>query len=101
MRQSMAGIAAFGDALLTLSSVGVAPQMDFLADSGEPEFAYKTGDPAFNAATSALGVPAITVPKMAVGKMPLGVQLIGPAHGDWRLANIAKWLDREIGTIAV
>ena len=101
MRQSMAGIAAFGDALLTLSSVGVAPQMDFLADSGEPEFAYKTGDPAFNAATSALGVPAITVPKMAVGKMPLGVQLIGPAHGDWRLANIAKWVDREIGTIAV
>ena len=101
MRQSIAGIAAFGDALISLSSVGIAPAMDFLADSGEPEFAYKTGDPSFNAATSALGVPAITIPKMAAQQMPLGVQLIGPAHGDWRLANIAKWLDTEIPAVAV
>jgi Asp-tRNA(Asn)/Glu-tRNA(Gln) amidotransferase A subunit family amidase len=38
---------------------------------------------------------------MAAQQMPLGVQLIGPAHGDWRLANIAKWLDTEIPAVAV
>ena len=40
------------DAAITLASPGPAPAIDFLADAGEPGYAYKTGSPAFNSATS-------------------------------------------------
>ena len=48
--------------------------------------------PAFNAFTSATGAPAITLPLLAVDGMPVGVQLVGQWHSDWRLAATARWL---------
>ena len=101
MRQALAQVAPTADAFITLASVGPAPDVDFKADSGEPEYAYLTGDPAFNAATSALGAPAITLPKMALDGMPLGVQVIGTPHRDWDLANLAAWLDSEVPPLAL
>ena len=44
--------------------------------SGEAAYSFTTGSPGFNAATSALGSPCVTVPIMSVGGMPVGVQLI-------------------------
>ncbi|MEC7516203.1 MAG: amidase, partial [Pseudomonadota bacterium] len=101
MRQALAQVAPTADAFITLTCVGPAPDVDFKADSGEPEYAYLTGDPAFNAATSALGAPAITMPKMALDGMPLGVQVIGAPHRDWELANLAAWLDSEVPPLAL
>ena len=101
MRQALAQVAPTADAFITLACVGPAPDVDFKADSGEPEYAYLTGDPAFNAATSALGAPAITLPKMALDGMPLGVQVIGAPHRDWELANLAAWLDSEVPSLAL
>ena len=101
MRQALTEVAPTTDAFITLASVGPAPDIDFHADSGEAEYAFLTGDPAFNAATSALGAPAITLPKMAVNGMPLGVQVIGAPHHDWELTNLANWLDTKVASISI
>ena len=94
-------IAPLADAMITLSCVGPAPPLDHLADSGEPGYAFKTGDPAFNAATSALGAPAITVPLLGIRGLPTGIQLIGQAHSDWPLAGHARWLMDAISPVSV
>ncbi len=88
------------DAMLTLSSPGPAPALDYLADAGESAYAFKTGSPSFNAATSVMGAPAITIPMMALRQLPLGVQLIGHAHEDWQLSGYARWLQQSIGPSA-
>ena len=89
-RRALVAIAGLGDALISLSSVGPAPPLDNAArDSG---VSHTTGLPAFNAATSVLGAPAITVPLIAIGGMPVGVQVVGQPHGDAALAGIARWL---------
>ena len=101
MRQALAEVTPTTDAFITLASVGSAPQIDYQADSGEAEYAYLTGDPAFNAATSALGAPAITLPKMVLNGMPLGVQVIGAPNRDWELTNLANWLDTEVASLSI
>ncbi len=88
------------DAMITLSSPGPAPALDFLADAGESAYAFKTGSPSFNAATSLLGSPAITIPLMSVEGMPLGVQLIGHAHRDWPLSGYADWMMNSLTHIS-
>ena len=92
MRHHMAKLAPLADAMITLSCAGPAPPLDYLADSGESGYAFKTGDPAFNAATSALGAPAVTVPLLGIDGMPTGIQLIGQPHTDWQLVGCARWL---------
>jgi aspartyl-tRNA(Asn)/glutamyl-tRNA(Gln) amidotransferase subunit A len=38
-------------------------------------------------------MPALSVPLMRGGNgLPLGVQLVGPPHGDGRLLRTARWL---------
>lgn len=100
MRDAWRALRPLADAMITLSSPGPAPPLDFLADAGEPAYAFKTGSPSFNAATSALGSPAITVPLLAVGAMPVGVQLIGHAHQDWELAGYARWLMNNVQPVS-
>jgi len=101
IREAFRALQAEADALLTLSSPGPAPAVDFLADAGEPAYAFKTGSPAFNAATSLLGAPAITVPHMSVESMPAGVQLIGQANEDWRLCGYAGWMMDSLDRIVM
>jgi Asp-tRNA(Asn)/Glu-tRNA(Gln) amidotransferase A subunit family amidase len=39
------------------------------------------------------GMPAVTLPVMqGANGLPLGVQLVGPRHGDGRLLRTARWL---------
>lgn len=93
-RRAFAAIAGLGDALISLSSVGPAPALDNAGtDSG---VSHTTGLPAFNAPTSVLGSPAITMPLLAVGGLPVGVQVIGQEHTDDRLAGIARWISTRI-----
>lgn len=70
------------DVILTPSAPGEAPRL------------AATGDPLFNRAWTALGVPAITLPAGtgALG-LPLGVQLIGAKGRDARLLAAASWAE--------
>ncbi len=70
------------DAILTPAAAGTAPAG---IDS--------TGDPAFCALWTLCGMPALSVPLMqGANGLPLGVQLVGPRHGDARLLRTARWL---------
>ena len=101
IRSDFAALQPLADAIITLASPGPAPPLDFLAESGEPDYAFKTGSPAFNAATSVLGTPAVTVPLMAVRGLPVGVQLIGHPHTDWALTGHANWLMDTIDPVSI
>jgi Asp-tRNA(Asn)/Glu-tRNA(Gln) amidotransferase A subunit family amidase len=74
------------DAIVTPAAAGTAP---LGLDS--------TGDPAFNMLWTLCGMPAVTVPLMrGANGLPLGVQLVGPRHGDARLLRTARWLVETI-----
>jgi len=101
IRSDFAALQPLGDALITLASPGPAPPLGYLAESGEPDYAFRTGSPAFNAATSVLGAPAVTVPLMGVRGLPVGVQLIGHPHTDWPLTGHANWLMDTIDPVSI
>ena len=101
IRSDFAALQPLADAIITLASPGPAPPLGYLAESGEPDYAFKTGSPAFNAATSVLGTPAVTVPLMAVRGLPVGVQLIGHPHTDWELTGHANWLMDTIDPVSI
>jgi Asp-tRNA(Asn)/Glu-tRNA(Gln) amidotransferase A subunit family amidase len=75
------------DAILTPAAAGTAPAG---LDS--------TGDPAFCTLWTLCGMPALSVPLMqGANGLPLGVQLVGPRHGDARLLRTARWLVTRVG----
>jgi Asp-tRNA(Asn)/Glu-tRNA(Gln) amidotransferase A subunit family amidase len=75
------------DAILTPAAFGTAPVG--LAS---------TGDPAFCSLWTLCGVPSLSVPLMrGANGLPLGVQLVGPRHGDGRLLRTARWLVDRVG----
>lgn len=93
-RAAHLAIAYVADAVIAPSSVGPAPRLDNRGvDSG---VSHTTGLPSYNAVTSVLGAPAITMPLLAVGGMPLGVQVIGQQHADSYLAGLARWISETI-----
>jgi len=74
------------DAILTPAAPGTAPKG--LAS---------TGDPAFCTLWTLLGTPALNLPLMrGENGLPLGVQLVGPRHGDARLLRTARWLAAQL-----
>ena len=74
------------DALLTPAAFGTAP----------PGL-ESTGDPAYCALWTLCGMPALNIPLMeGANGLPLGVQLVGPRHGDARLLRTARWLVTEL-----
>ncbi len=74
------------DAILTPAAPGVAP-----------EGLSSTGDPVFCTLWTLCGVPAISLPLLqSANGLPLGVQLVGPRHGDARLLRTARWLAARV-----
>jgi len=74
------------DAILTPAAAGTAP--NGLAS---------TGDPSFCTLWTLLGMPALSLPLMqGANGLPLGVQLVGPRHGDARLLRTARWLAAQV-----
>jgi Asp-tRNA(Asn)/Glu-tRNA(Gln) amidotransferase A subunit family amidase len=70
------------DAILTPAAPGAAPKG--LAS---------TGDPSFCTLWTLCGMPCISLPFLQSSTgLPIGVQLVGPRHGDARLLRTAKWL---------
>jgi Asp-tRNA(Asn)/Glu-tRNA(Gln) amidotransferase A subunit family amidase len=74
------------DAILTPAAAGTAP-----------EGLGSTGDPAFCTLWTLCGMPALSLPLMqGANGLPLGVQLVGPRHGDARLLRTARWLAARV-----
>jgi Asp-tRNA(Asn)/Glu-tRNA(Gln) amidotransferase A subunit family amidase len=90
-QQCHTALAPLADAVITLSCPGPAPiwQGDV---AGEPLAARPTGNFVFNAPSSMLFAPAVTMPLMSVGGMPVGVQLMGQQHEDARVTAMARWM---------
>ena len=77
------------DAILTPAAAGTAP-----------EGLDSTGDPAFCTLWTLCGMPALSVPLMqGANGLPLGVQLVGPRHGDARLLRTARWLVTHVASM--
>jgi Asp-tRNA(Asn)/Glu-tRNA(Gln) amidotransferase A subunit family amidase len=75
------------DAILTPAAEGTAP-------AG----LESTGEPTFCTLWTLLGLPAVSVPLLqGANGLPLGVQLVGPRHGDGRLLRTARWLAGSVG----
>jgi Asp-tRNA(Asn)/Glu-tRNA(Gln) amidotransferase A subunit family amidase len=52
-----------------------------------------TGDPAFCSLWTLCGMPVMSVPLLqSANELSLGVQMVGPRHGDARLLRTARWL---------
>ncbi len=99
-RRRQAAVAPLADAMISLSSPGPAPE--WLGDvPGQPLAATPTGDYGFNAATSMLGAPAVSVPLLAVNGMPLGVQIVGQPHEDARAVGIARWMAAALQPVRI
>ena len=90
-----ATLASLADAAITLACPGPAPL--WAGDvPGQPLAPRPTGDFVFNAPSSMLFAPVVTVPLMSVGGMPVGVQLMGQQHEDARIAGLARWLHETL-----
>ena len=77
------------DAILTPAAEGTAP-------AG----LESTGEPTFCTLWTLLGLPAVSVPLLQGGnRLPIGVQLVGPRHGDGRLLRTARWLAESGGIL--
>jgi Asp-tRNA(Asn)/Glu-tRNA(Gln) amidotransferase A subunit family amidase len=95
-----AAIAPLADAVIAPASPGPAPL--WAGDvPGQPLAPRPTGDFVFNAPSSMLFAPAVTVPLMAVGGMPFGLQVMGQREDDARVTAIARWLAQHAGVTAV
>ena len=94
-----AAVASLADAAITLSCPGPAPIWSGDVP-GQPLAPRPTGDFVFNAPSSMLFAPVVTVPLMSVGGMPVGVQLMGQQHEDARVTGLARWLSENLKRVA-
>lgn len=86
-----AAIAPLADAVIQLACPGPAPVWSGDVP-GQPLAPRPTGDFVFNAPSSMLFAPAVTMPLMSVGGLPVGVQVVGQQHEDARMTAIARWM---------
>jgi Asp-tRNA(Asn)/Glu-tRNA(Gln) amidotransferase A subunit family amidase len=93
-------LAPLANAAITLACPGPAPLWSGDVP-GQPLAPRPTGDFVFNAPSSMLFAPVVTVPLMSVGGMPVGIQLMGQQHEDARMTAIARWLHATVKPVAV
>jgi Asp-tRNA(Asn)/Glu-tRNA(Gln) amidotransferase A subunit family amidase len=91
--------ASLADAAITLSCPGPAPLWSGDVP-GQPLVPRPTGDFVFNAPSSMLFAPVVTVPLMSVGGLPVGVQLMGQQHEDARMTGLARWFTENLKRVA-
>ena len=84
-------VAPLADAVITLACPGPAPLWPGDVP-GQPLAPRPTGDFVFNAPSSMLFAPAVTMPLLSVGGLPVGVQLMGQQHEDARITALARWM---------
>jgi len=88
-------VASLADAAITLACPGPAPIWSGDVP-GQPLAPRPTGDFVFNAPSSMLFAPVVTVPLMSVGGLPVGVQLMGQQHEDARMTGLARWFAENV-----
>jgi Asp-tRNA(Asn)/Glu-tRNA(Gln) amidotransferase A subunit family amidase len=86
-----AAVAPLAEAAITLSCPGPAPLWGG-DQPGQPLEPRPTGDFVFNAPSSMLFAPALTMPLLSVGGLPVGVQLMGQQREDARITALARWM---------
>ena len=94
-----ATLAPLADAAITLACPGPAPLWSGDVP-GQPLAPRPTGDFVFNAPSSMLFAPVVTVPLMSVGGMPVGLQLMGQQHEDARMTGLARWFDETLKRVS-
>ncbi|TAJ85345.1 MAG: amidase [Reyranella sp.] len=94
-----ATMAPLADAAITLACPGPAPLWSGDVP-GQPLAPRPTGDFVFNAPSSMLFAPVVTVPLMSVGGMPVGLQLMGQKHEDARMTGLARWFDETLTRVS-
>jgi Asp-tRNA(Asn)/Glu-tRNA(Gln) amidotransferase A subunit family amidase len=94
-----AAVASLADAAITLACPGPAPIWSGDV-AGQPLAPRPTGDFVFNAPSSMLFAPVVTVPLMSVGGLPVGVQLMGQQHEDARMTWLARWFAENLKRVA-
>ncbi len=97
-RARLAVLAPVVDGFIAPAACGPAPELGGIAGS-QGDILHTTGDPSYNAMSSILGAPVVTVPVMAVAGLPVGVQLMGQMHEDADVAAMARWLAATLPTI--
>jgi Asp-tRNA(Asn)/Glu-tRNA(Gln) amidotransferase A subunit family amidase len=95
-----AAVAPLADALITLSCPGPAPLWSGDVP-GQPLAPRPTGDFVFNAPSSMLFAPAVTLPLMSVTGLPVGVQLMGQPHQDARVTAVARWMLESVPPVVI
>ena len=95
-----AAAAQLADAAITLACPGPAPIWSGDAP-GKPLAPRPTGDFVFNAPSSMLFAPVVTMPLMSVGDMPVGAQLMGQQHHDARITAMARWMLSAVAPVVV
>jgi Asp-tRNA(Asn)/Glu-tRNA(Gln) amidotransferase A subunit family amidase len=98
--QRHAAVAPLADAAITLACPGPAPLWGGDVP-GQPLAPRPTGDFVFNAPSSMLFAPAVTVPLLGVGGLPVGVQVMGQPHEDARMTALARWLLESVAPVVV
>ena len=88
-------VASLADAAITIACPGPAPLWSGDVP-GQPLTPRPTGDFVFNAPSSMLFAPVVTVPLMSVGGLPVGVQLMGQQHEDARMTGLARWFSENL-----
>jgi len=86
LRDAFTARMASYDAVLTLPATGEAPEgLDF------------TGDAAFCAPWTLMGVPAVALPAgFGRNGLPLGLQVVGPYRQDFHTLRVAKWIESAL-----
>jgi Asp-tRNA(Asn)/Glu-tRNA(Gln) amidotransferase A subunit family amidase len=93
-------VAQLADAAITLACPGPAPLWSGDVP-GRPLAPRPTGDFVFNAPSSMLFAPVVTMPLMSVGGLPVGVQLMGQQHEDARVTSLARWFAENLKRVSV
>jgi aspartyl-tRNA(Asn)/glutamyl-tRNA(Gln) amidotransferase subunit A len=85
-RNAMQRVLQSADALLTPAVSNTAPAIS------------TTGDPAFQAPWTQIGLPAISLPSgLSTEGLPLAVQLAGKMFEEGRLLSVARWCEEVLG----
>jgi Asp-tRNA(Asn)/Glu-tRNA(Gln) amidotransferase A subunit family amidase len=97
-QRTHAAMAQLGDAAITLACPGPAPIWSGDVP-GQPLVPRPTGDFVFNAPSSMLFAPVVTMPLMSIGGMPVGIQVMGQQGEDARMTALACWMTETLKPI--
>lgn len=99
LQKAYAALAEIADGVLLPSSSGPAPVWvhNTLDDLQPP---MPTGDIVFNAPSSIIGAPAVTMPLTLIGNMPMGIQFMAQHGQDAYAVAVARWIKKNVSPVA-